>query len=49
MIPFLKRFRPDLVIHSFIHSPHFWPLAFVPFLVFVGVVIVGSSIRRQSH
>src|SRR5437899_7979605 len=43
MIPFLKRFRPDLVIHSFINSPHFWPLAFVPFLVFVGVVIVGSS------
>jgi phospho-N-acetylmuramoyl-pentapeptide-transferase len=43
MIPFLKRFRPDLVIHSFINSPHFWPLAFVPFLVFVCVVIVGSS------
>jgi phospho-N-acetylmuramoyl-pentapeptide-transferase len=43
MIPFLKRFRPDLVIHSFINSPHFWPLAFIPFLVFVGVVIVGSS------
>jgi phospho-N-acetylmuramoyl-pentapeptide-transferase len=43
MIPFLNRFRPDLVIHSFIHSPHFWPLAFVPFLVFVCVVIVGSS------
>ncbi len=43
MIPFLKRFRPDLVIHSLINSPHFWPLAFVPFLVFVGVVIVGSS------
>src|SRR5260370_41938155 len=34
MIPFLKRFRPDLVIPSFMHSPHFWPLAFVPFLVF---------------
>jgi phospho-N-acetylmuramoyl-pentapeptide-transferase len=43
MIPFLKRFRPDLVIHSFINSPHLWPLAFIPFLVFVGVVIVGSS------
>src|SRR3989441_6250956 len=43
MIPFLKRFRPDLVIHSLIHSPHFWPLAFIPFLLFVGVVIVGSS------
>src|SRR5467141_483302 len=43
MIPFLKRFRPDLVFHSFMHSPRFWPLAFIPFLVFVGVVIVGSS------
>src|SRR5260370_8824226 len=43
MIPFLKRFRPDLVIHAFLHSPHFWPLAFVPFLLFVCVVIVGSS------
>jgi phospho-N-acetylmuramoyl-pentapeptide-transferase len=43
MIPFLKRFRPDLVIHSLMKFPHLWPLAFVPFLVFVGVVIVGSS------
>jgi phospho-N-acetylmuramoyl-pentapeptide-transferase len=43
MIPFLKRFRPDLVIHSFLNSPHLWPLAFVPFLVFVCIVIVGSS------
>ena len=43
MIPFLKRFRPELVIHSLINSPHLWPLAFVPFLIFVGLVIVGSS------
>jgi len=43
MIPFLKRVRPDLVIHSFINSKHFWPFAFIPFLVFVGFVIVGSS------
>jgi len=43
MIPFLKRFRPDLVIHAFLRAPHLWPLAFIPFLVFVGVVIVGSS------
>jgi phospho-N-acetylmuramoyl-pentapeptide-transferase len=43
MIPFLKRFRPDLVIHSLVNSRHFWFLAFIPFLVFVGVVIVGSS------
>jgi phospho-N-acetylmuramoyl-pentapeptide-transferase len=43
MFPFLKKVHPDLVIHSLIHSPHFWPLAFVPFLIFVAVVIVGSS------
>src|SRR5258705_8976321 len=43
MIPFLKRVRPDLVIHSFVNSKHFWPFAFIPFLVFVGFVIVGSS------
>jgi len=43
MFPFLKRIHPDLVIHSLITSPHFWPLAFVPFLVFVALVIAGSS------
>ena len=43
IVPFLKRFRPDLVIHSSLDSPHLWPLAFVPFLVFVALVITGSS------
>ncbi|MGC1483773.1 MAG: phospho-N-acetylmuramoyl-pentapeptide-transferase [Candidatus Acidiferrum sp.] len=43
IIPFLKRLRPDLVIHSLMNSPHLWPLAFLPFLVFVCLVIVGSS------
>ena len=43
MIPFLKRLHPDLVIHSLMKSPHFWPLAFLPFLAFVCIVIVGSS------
>src|SRR6266404_3025140 len=43
MIPFLKRLRPDLVIHSLIGVKHFWPLALLPFLFFVCVVIVGSS------
>jgi phospho-N-acetylmuramoyl-pentapeptide-transferase len=43
MIPFLKRLHPDLVIHSLIGSRHFWPIAFLPFLTFVCVVIVGSS------
>ncbi|MGC1618111.1 MAG: phospho-N-acetylmuramoyl-pentapeptide-transferase [Candidatus Acidiferrum sp.] len=43
MIPFLKRLHPDLVIHSLMNSAHLWPLAFLPFLAFVCVVIVGSS------
>jgi phospho-N-acetylmuramoyl-pentapeptide-transferase len=43
MIPFLKRLHPELVIHSLLTSPHLWPLAFVPFLVFVSLVITGSS------
>lgn len=43
MIPFLKRLHPELVIHSLLSSPHFWPLAFVPFLVFVTLVITGAS------
>jgi len=47
VFPFFKRFQPDLVVHSFL-SPanfggHLWPLAFVPFLVFIALVIVGSS------
>jgi phospho-N-acetylmuramoyl-pentapeptide-transferase len=43
MIPFLKRLHPDLVVHSLVNSGHFWPFAFIPFLFFVGLVIVGSS------
>ena len=43
VFPFLKRLHPDLVIHSLLKSPHLWFLAFVPFLFFVVVVIVGSS------
>jgi len=42
VMPFFKRFHPDLVIHSLLHG-HLWPLAFLPFLAFVVVVIVGSS------
>jgi phospho-N-acetylmuramoyl-pentapeptide-transferase len=47
VFPFLKRFHPDLVIHSLLDPNHFsghlWPLAFVPFLVATAIVIVGSS------
>jgi phospho-N-acetylmuramoyl-pentapeptide-transferase len=43
IVPFFKHFRPDLVIESWVHNPHLWPLAFIPFVVFVCIVIVGSS------
>jgi len=43
IVPFFKQFRPDLVIENWAHNPHLWPLAFLPFVVFVCLVIVGSS------
>ena len=43
MVPFFKQFRPDLVIEKVAANPHWWPLAFVPFIAFVVLVIVGSS------
>jgi phospho-N-acetylmuramoyl-pentapeptide-transferase len=43
IVPFAKRFRPDLVIHALLNSPHLWPLAFLPFMAFVALVITGSS------
>jgi phospho-N-acetylmuramoyl-pentapeptide-transferase len=43
IVPFFKRVRPDLVIPELVHQPHLWPLAFLPFMVFVCLVIVGSS------
>jgi phospho-N-acetylmuramoyl-pentapeptide-transferase len=43
MVPFVKRFRPDLVIGPLAHLPHWWPLAFLPFIVFVVLVLVFST------
>ena len=43
IVPFFKQFHPDLVMESLVHNPHLWPLAFLPFIIFVGIVIVGSS------
>jgi phospho-N-acetylmuramoyl-pentapeptide-transferase len=43
MVPFLKRFRPELAIGSVLHTPHLWVLAFVPFIIFTMLVLVGSS------
>jgi phospho-N-acetylmuramoyl-pentapeptide-transferase len=43
MVPFIKQFRPDLVIDTLRHYPHLWWLAFTPFVLFVMLVLVGSS------
>ena len=43
IVPFVKRFRPDLVVHSLLHSGNLWWLAFLPFLAFIALVITGSS------
>jgi phospho-N-acetylmuramoyl-pentapeptide-transferase len=42
VVPFFKQVRPDLVIEKWVHA-QFWPLAFLPFVAFVVLVIVGSS------
>jgi phospho-N-acetylmuramoyl-pentapeptide-transferase len=43
IVPFVKTFRPDLVIDRWLALPHLWILAFIPFVAFVILVIVGSS------
>ncbi len=43
IVPFFKQFHPDLVIGTLERNPHLWPLAFLPFMAFVALVVVGSS------
>ena len=43
IVPFFKNFRPDLVVPALLNRPHLWPIAFLPFIVFVVLIIVGSS------
>ena len=43
IVPFLKQYHPDLVVQSWEHLPHLWPLAFLPFMVFVTLLITFSS------
>jgi phospho-N-acetylmuramoyl-pentapeptide-transferase len=42
-IPFFKQFQPDLLIHPFLDSPFTYALAFIPFYIFVVLVVVGAS------
>jgi phospho-N-acetylmuramoyl-pentapeptide-transferase len=43
IVPFFKQFRPDLVLQHLEQTPHLWPLAFLPFIAFVILVLYGSS------
>ena len=43
VVPFLKKFRPDLIISGLLGDPKTWFLAFLPFIGFVAFVIVGST------
>ncbi len=43
IVPFAKRFRPNLIIDHLLHVPHLWWLAFLPFVAFVMLVISFSS------
>jgi phospho-N-acetylmuramoyl-pentapeptide-transferase len=43
IVPFFKKFRPDLVVSAWQHLPYLWPLAFAPFIIFIVLVITFSS------
>jgi phospho-N-acetylmuramoyl-pentapeptide-transferase len=43
IVPFFKQYHPDLVVQAWEHFPHAWPLAFLPFMVFVTLLITFSS------
>ncbi len=42
-VPFFKNFHPDLVVHTLLKVPYVWWIAYLPFLIFVSSVVVGSS------
>ncbi|MBC8166026.1 MAG: phospho-N-acetylmuramoyl-pentapeptide-transferase [Bryobacteraceae bacterium] len=42
-VPFLKQFRPDLLITGLLGNPWTYPLAFVIFFLFMILVIAGAS------
>jgi phospho-N-acetylmuramoyl-pentapeptide-transferase len=42
-VPFFKRLHPDLVISTLLDHKFIWPLAYVPLILFLVLVIVGCS------
>jgi phospho-N-acetylmuramoyl-pentapeptide-transferase len=43
IMPFFKKIHPDLVITPLLANPYLWSVAYLPFLIFLTLVIVGSS------
>lgn len=43
VVPFAKKFRPDLLITGLLANQYTFILAFIPFIAFVSLVIVGAS------
>jgi phospho-N-acetylmuramoyl-pentapeptide-transferase len=43
VVPFLKNFRPNLIVDSLRHVPHVGWLAFFPFVIFVMLVVTLTS------
>jgi phospho-N-acetylmuramoyl-pentapeptide-transferase len=42
-VPFFKRYRPDFLIRSFLSNVWTYPFAFLPFLLFLILILVGCS------
>jgi len=42
-VPFVKSFAPDLLVDKWLANPYTYPFAFVFFLLFLTVVLVGST------
>jgi len=42
-VPFLKKLHPDLVIDALAGRNYVWPLGYLPFVLFLVLVIVGCS------
>lgn len=43
IVPFFKQFNPDLIVHHWLAVWWLYPLAYLPFVLFVALVVVGSS------
>ncbi len=41
--PFFKRFRPELTVGFLLHHSWTWELGYLPFVLFVVLILVGSS------